>query len=253
MADGISGLNNVNRPSDINTPYVSSSEMNVSVQDFLQLMIAQLKNQDFTNPVDDTQYVTQLAQFATMENMQELAYYSKTNYVMSLIGKDVTAASLSLGGAVNKVTGPVEKVSLVNNDFTIYVGGKAFTLDQIMSVNDATSQATTDADNAVNSAVVLLYRSSNSASLRWDPPSTDESVNSKYTYQVYYSTNKDMDSVEDVKKNGTLASKVDGSDNPSCIINSLDPNTSYFVNVIVTAPDGTEKVYQKLTFSTQSE
>ena len=33
----------------------------VTADDFLSLMVAQLTNQDFMNPVDDTQYVTQLA------------------------------------------------------------------------------------------------------------------------------------------------------------------------------------------------
>ena len=37
----------------------------VSVQDFLNLMVAQLSNQDLMNQMDDTQYVTQLEQFAT--------------------------------------------------------------------------------------------------------------------------------------------------------------------------------------------
>jgi flagellar basal-body rod modification protein FlgD len=34
---------------------------------FLQLLVAQLQNQDPTNPTDSTQFVTQLAQFQTME------------------------------------------------------------------------------------------------------------------------------------------------------------------------------------------
>lgn len=39
----------------------------VSENMFLQLLVAQLKNQDPTNPTDSTQFVTQLAQFQTME------------------------------------------------------------------------------------------------------------------------------------------------------------------------------------------
>jgi len=34
---------------------------------FLQLLVAQLQNQDPTNPADSTTFVTQLAQFQTME------------------------------------------------------------------------------------------------------------------------------------------------------------------------------------------
>ena len=67
--------------------FTDDSDNGVSVDDFLNLMVAQLQNQDFMNPVDDTQYVTQLAQFATMQQMQELATYMKINNVMSLVGK----------------------------------------------------------------------------------------------------------------------------------------------------------------------
>lgn len=88
----------------VNTPYEDESKRGVKVEDFLQLMVAQLKNQDFMNPVDDTQYITQLAQFATMQSMQELSHYSQTNFVMNLVGKTATAAAMSVGGQVNSET-----------------------------------------------------------------------------------------------------------------------------------------------------
>lgn len=107
----------------------------VTADDFLSLMVAQLTNQDFMNPVDDTQYVTQLAQFTTMQQMQEMANYTKTSYVMSLVGKSVTAAKITNSGALQKETGPVEKISLTNNEFGIWVNGKKFSLEQIMEIN----------------------------------------------------------------------------------------------------------------------
>ena len=117
---------------------VEEENKGVKVQDFLNLMIAQLKNQDFMNPMDDTQYVTQLAQFSTMQQMQELAYNSKANFMSSLVGKEVTAAKLSLGGDVSKTTGVVNKLSLVDGKFNFYIEGsdKAFTFEQIMEINN---------------------------------------------------------------------------------------------------------------------
>ncbi len=35
--------------------------------EFLQMMVAQIQNQDPTNPLDGAQYVTQLAQFSMVE------------------------------------------------------------------------------------------------------------------------------------------------------------------------------------------
>ena len=66
--DGTSGSNDV-----IDAVFGDASDKAVSMDDFLTLMVAQLKNQDFMNPVDDTQYVTQLAQISTMQQMEEMA------------------------------------------------------------------------------------------------------------------------------------------------------------------------------------
>lgn len=45
----------------------SSPSAPVTENMFLQLLVAQLQNQDPTNPTDSTTFVTQLAQFQTME------------------------------------------------------------------------------------------------------------------------------------------------------------------------------------------
>ena len=39
---------------------------------FLQLLVAQIKNQDPTKPVDSTQFMTQLAQFSNLEQLISL-------------------------------------------------------------------------------------------------------------------------------------------------------------------------------------
>jgi flagellar basal-body rod modification protein FlgD len=40
---------------------------------FLQLLVAQLKNQDPLNPADGTQFVTQLAQFSSLEQLVSIS------------------------------------------------------------------------------------------------------------------------------------------------------------------------------------
>lgn len=132
--DAVSGANK-SRGSNLDIVFDNSNKKaQLSLDDFLQMMVAQLANQDFTNPVDDSQYLSQMAQFATMQQMQELAYYSKSNYVMGLVGKEATAAKITLGANVEKTTGIITKISLVDGEYTIYIGDKAFTLDQIMEV-----------------------------------------------------------------------------------------------------------------------
>ena len=124
----------------------------VTADDFLTLMVAQLTNQDFMNPVDDTQYVTQLAQFTTMQQMQEMANYTKTSYVMSLVGKPVTAARISVGGDLLKETGPVQKISLHNNEYAVWVNGKKFSLEQIMELGATDETTGSDGTNKPGSS-----------------------------------------------------------------------------------------------------
>ena len=54
-------------------------------QTFLLLLVAQLKNQDPTNPVDGTQFVAQLAQFSQLEQM------INANTKLTQIHQDLTA------------------------------------------------------------------------------------------------------------------------------------------------------------------
>lgn len=66
--------------------------------DFLKLMIAQLKNQDPLNPMNGTEYAAQLAQFTSLEQLTNLnANVSKsidTNYVLTQSINNTLAATL---------------------------------------------------------------------------------------------------------------------------------------------------------------
>ncbi len=66
--------NNAAPPAAVSAGSASSSQSSsaglnslVSEQTFLQLLVAQLQNQDPTAPQDGTQFVSQLAQFSSLE------------------------------------------------------------------------------------------------------------------------------------------------------------------------------------------
>ncbi|MGA7723538.1 MAG: flagellar hook capping FlgD N-terminal domain-containing protein [Ignavibacteriaceae bacterium] len=58
--------------SSTGTSATSSSNTTVNENDFLQLLIAQMQNQDPLNPMDGTQYVAELAQFSSLQELQDL-------------------------------------------------------------------------------------------------------------------------------------------------------------------------------------
>ncbi len=235
-----------------NAVFTTEKENMVSVDDFLTLMVEQLKNQDFLNPVDDTEYLSQLAQFASMQQMQELAAYSKYSYVASLVGKNVTVAKFTVSGAVQKDTGPIEKISLVDDEYLLYVNGNSYTLSQIMQINQTTSSESGSKIDPSNLAIEVSEITSNSAALSWPKPSTDTTITDELTYSLYYSTDSAIDTVEEIESNGELIGEPDRSDLTSESLKGLDPDTTYYVNVVVTDGDGNKYAYQKSTFHTLS-
>jgi len=118
----------------------------LSVNDFFEMMINQLTNQDFMNPVDDTQYLAQMAQFATMQEMMDLCQYSKQNYVMGMLGREVTVQKHEIGGDSKLVTGKVEKITVENDEYKIYIDGTPYDYNKVTAIND--SVESTGNDNA---------------------------------------------------------------------------------------------------------
>ncbi len=238
---------------NFNAVYEDESAKTPTVDMFLQLMIAQMQNQDPMNPVDDTQYVTQMSQIAAMQQMQELAYYSRSNFVMSMVGNNVTVAQHKIGGGVDSITGIVEKVSLVGGEYKVYVKGIAYDLNQVMEIhpkpNDRPNGDTEDSV-ITKYGLSLQDTTSTSATVNWEVPTTEEDSNADLMrYTVYYSTSPDMDTVEQVKK-GTRVGKLEETGINELQIKDLEPNTTYYANIIAKDATGKEFVYKKISFIT---
>jgi flagellar basal-body rod modification protein FlgD len=70
MASPVSGLfGSPANPAGSTSTTTSITGAAPNEQMFLQLLVAQIQNQDPTNPVDGTQFVSQLAQFSELEQL----------------------------------------------------------------------------------------------------------------------------------------------------------------------------------------
>jgi len=58
---------------------------------FLQILVAQMANQDPLSPTSDTEFIAQMAQFSSLEQMQNLNASMSTQAAYSYMGKDVTS------------------------------------------------------------------------------------------------------------------------------------------------------------------
>ncbi len=117
---------------------VSGLGANVANQDpFLQLLVAQLQNQNPLEPVSDTEFIAQLAQFNTLSSLQtlnasfdQLLRLSQLTQGADLIGKTVQYTDVD--GTTR--TGLVGRVLSQGDQIFLDVNGQAVGLDQVSAV-----------------------------------------------------------------------------------------------------------------------
>jgi flagellar basal-body rod modification protein FlgD len=98
-------------PVGANSTTTSTSKTAVDYQSFLKLLIAEMKNQDPTKPMDSTQYVAQLATFSQVEQsvqtntkLDQIMQSSALSQADALIGRSITSADGKTTGTVASVT-----------------------------------------------------------------------------------------------------------------------------------------------------
>ena len=112
---------------DVNAAVGKSAEK-LDQSDFIELLVAQMNNQDPTKPLDPSQFMNQLAQFSTVNGIQELktAFDSLASRLSSeqslqaagLVGRNVLVAGgqgmLTPGGTVAGVVDLPQQTSELN-------------------------------------------------------------------------------------------------------------------------------------------
>ena len=98
-------------PAGANSSTTTTSKTAVDYQSFLKLLIAEMKNQDPTKPMDSTQYVAQLATFSQVEQsvqtntkLDQIMQSSALSQADALIGRTITSADGKTTGTVASVT-----------------------------------------------------------------------------------------------------------------------------------------------------
>jgi flagellar basal-body rod modification protein FlgD len=95
--------------------------------DFLKLLVAQLQHQDPMNPMQDSEFMGQMASFSTLEQVTNMVADNETTGAIGLIGRTVTYQG------TDRVphTGVVEKVTTAG-------GRPLLTVDGVDNVDPAT-------------------------------------------------------------------------------------------------------------------
>jgi flagellar basal-body rod modification protein FlgD len=113
----------------------SASKTTVDYESFLTLLVAELKNQDPTKPMDSTDFVAQLATFSQVEQtiqtntkLDQILQASALTQAESLIGREVTSADGETSGIVSQVQINSDGVFAILEDGTKVTVGDGMTI-----------------------------------------------------------------------------------------------------------------------------
>lgn len=126
---------------DANNAITSNSKSTTGTSElgkdaFLQLLVCQMQNQDPLNPQNDTEFVSQLATFSQLEQMQNLNASYEKSQAFSLIGKDVILNVEDETGKESQITGKVQYVNASGKNVQLNVNGQMYDLDKLYAVLD---------------------------------------------------------------------------------------------------------------------
>lgn len=129
-----------------------AKEATLNYDSFLKLLVAQMKNQDPTDPVDASEQMSQLATFSSVEqaiktnrHLESLIRETSLSQAASLIGKTVTSAD-------GETTGVVKSIAINSDGLTATLeDGKTILIQTGISIgltasNDTGTPTTPDPD-----------------------------------------------------------------------------------------------------------
>ncbi|GAB4135026.1 MAG: hypothetical protein Fur0015_08000 [Ignavibacteriales bacterium] len=219
----LEGINN-----NTTSNYQTNQNSNVmGKDDFLQLMITQLKYQDPLNPMDGTEYAAQLAQFTSLEQLTNLNSSVKqsidANYVLTQSINNTLSANL-IGKEVK-----IGSQYLINNgENTVNIG---YTLP-----NDAKSVSIKIFDQYGN--VVQTFDEKNiskgSSKLSWDFTDNDGNklINGVYSMQITATDFNDQPMTVDSYITGLIDGIRFGENGTTMIVNSTEYSVADIIEVL---------------------
>jgi flagellar basal-body rod modification protein FlgD len=134
----VTAVNLYSSQSGSSTSEVSSS-MFTDPDQFLQLLLAQLTNQNPLEPLDDSEMMAQVAQLSSLQELQkvndhleEMSYSNAFNSAISLVGK-VAEVMLNNGETYE---GRIDGFSFIDGIAYLQIDSYSVTLSSILSVHE---------------------------------------------------------------------------------------------------------------------
>lgn len=114
----------------------SAGKQTLGADDFMKLLTTQLTSQDPMNPMKDTEFISQMANFTSLEQMRTLSKSFETftsdqkmSAAPAFLGRNVTVKD-----ATGDVTGLVDSITLKNGKPAIVINGKSYDTNLITGI-----------------------------------------------------------------------------------------------------------------------
>ena len=174
----------------------SKSTSGLDKEAFLQLLVAQMQYQDPLEPMDNTEYVAQLATFSQLEatqNMTDRVSYSMAN---DLVGKYVI-----LNTANGNASGKVDYVLYENGDIFLAVDDGLYSIDDLDTVADSDYFEAFQMANLFSSLVAALPTAETVTAADAEKVANVRSVyDSMNSYQQGFVSKEDLEKLEALEK-----------------------------------------------------
>ena len=116
----------------------TNSFQSLTAQDFLNMMVEELKNQDPTNPTDSSQILQEVSQIDAIQSNTQLT----TTLQGVQLGQNIATASALIGMTVegtdasgNPVSGAVSTASINNGGAQLQIGSSSIPLSNVTKVD----------------------------------------------------------------------------------------------------------------------
>jgi flagellar basal-body rod modification protein FlgD len=116
----------------------------LGMSDFFTLMAAQLQNQDPSNPTDSSQFMGQMAQFGSLEQLTSISSSLSFAQAANVVGKNVEISHANTQtGKTETTTGLVSSVDVSGTSPTCQVNGNWYSISDIAEISSAPASSTT--------------------------------------------------------------------------------------------------------------
>lgn len=204
--------------------------------DFLNLLVTQLRYQDPLKPTEDKEFIAQMAQFSSLEQMQNMNASVSNSQAFSLIGKHVTANTVDEKTKETKtVEGLVSSVKVNGGKTYLVINNQQVEASKVVEVNDS---------NYNNNSNIAAFTNLIGYKVRG---AVYDSSNGEYIYlngnvkEIQKGTAEDYAVMDGVDVN---VAEVTGSTStdPNYTKNYLEANKGKQVKITIKDPDSGYKV-----------